>query len=251
MVRGKQQLVTTPAQSQADVLHFFNHFAAYNVEHHGMPDRLLAYRMNILHRFAHFTPEDTVLDIGCGDGKHLFALDSYIKKGIGIDFSEKMINRAAQHANTFYPSSFCFKTDDAQHLTSITDNSVDVVICTGALEHMFDKGAVMRSIYRVLRPGGRFVCLTLNDQFIWYSKWAPALNLSTYHLSTDRRINTNEALYLLRNAHFSISDVNYWTFIPKGDMPAFAAKVSTCLDVLGRLVAKKWLRSGLVLRGIK
>ena len=83
MDRGRQYLVTTPAQSQSDVLHFFNQFAAFNTEQHGTPDRLLEYRMKVLHRFAAFTPQDTVLDIGCGDGKHLFELDARIGQGIG------------------------------------------------------------------------------------------------------------------------------------------------------------------------
>ena len=251
MTRGRQYLVTTPAESQADVLHFFNQFAAFNTEQHGTADRLLDYRMKILKQFASFNPEDIVLDIGCGDGKHLFELDKKIGKGIGIDFSDKMIAVANKKARTNCTSSFCFRTDDAQHLNSIQDESVDVVICTGALEHMFDKKAVMHSIYRTLRPGGRFVCLTLNDQFLWYSKWAPALKVPTYHLATDKRINSYEARALLEHARFSDFGVDYWTFIPRGDMPSYAAKISTCIDFVGHLGASKWLRSGLILHGTK
>lgn len=250
MARARQYLVTTPAQNQADALNFFDQFAAFNVEHHGTADRLLAYRMRILHRFARFTQEDVVLDIGCGDGKHLFELAGCIKKGIGIDFSDKMIAAASSKAKNKAQTPFRFTSDDAQHLATVEDSSVDVVICTGALEHMFDKKAVMRSIQRVLRPGGRFVCLTLNDQFLWYSKWAPALNLPTYHLATDKRIDTQEARALLSEANFSTSGVDYWTFIPRGDMPPYAAHLSTCIDLLGRVAARRWLRSGLVLYGV-
>ena len=251
MARGRQYLVTTPAESQSDVLHFFNQFAACNTEQHGTADRLLAYRMKILRRFAAFTPGDTVLDIGCGDGKHLFQLNGHIQRGIGVDFSPNMVATASQKAVRHKNTSFCFKTEDAQHLPSVQDNSMDVVICTGALEHMIDKSAVMQSIARVLRPGGRFVCLTLNDQFLWYSTLAPALNLPTYHLTTDKRLTPKEALSLLQEAGFSFHGIDYWTFIPRGDMPAIAATVSAWIDLFGHLGAQNWLRSGLVMHGVK
>lgn len=251
MIRGRKRLVTTQAKTQSDVLHFFNQFAAVNTEQHGTADRLLDYRMKILHRFAGFSQEDTVLDIGCGDGKHLFALNEQIKRGIGVDFSPNMVAAATKKTTTSCTTQFCFKTDDAQHLHHIGDGSIDVAICTGALEHMLDKKAVMHSIYRVLRPGGRFVCLTLNDQFLWYSKWAPALNLPTYHLATDKRISPTEAHALLKQGNFSSFGVDYWTFIPKGDMPMYAASLSKCIDLIGHVGAKRWLRSGLVLHGVK
>src|SRR5260370_36233870 len=37
------------------------------------------------------------------------------------------------------------------------DQSIDLAICIGAFEHMLDKRAVLASIYRVLKFGGRFV----------------------------------------------------------------------------------------------
>ena len=174
-----------------------------------------------------------------------------LARELEIDFSPNMVAVASKKARNNHSTPFCFKTDDAQYLTSVPDNSVDVVICTGALEHMIDKGAVMQSMYRVLRPGGRFVCLTLNDQFLWYSKWAPALNLSTYHLATDKRITNAEAHMLLQHGGFSSYGVDYWTFIPRGDMPAYVATLSTWIDKIGHLGAKNWLRSGLVLYGVK
>lgn len=239
--------MTKHVQSREDIRQFFNRFAAHNVEHHGAAGRLLAYRLQIFDQFSKFSPLDTVLDVGCGNGKHLFALDGRIGQAIGIDFSTNMIARACSAVSPRLASAYSFRVDNAEQLSTIPDQSVDVVICSGALEHMLDKESVIHAIYRVLKRGGRFVCLTLNNEFVWYSRWAPALGLPTYHLSTDRRLDTAEADRLLRRAPFSAHGIQYWTFIPRGDMPAYCAIGCTLLDRIGRWGGARWLRSGMVL----
>jgi SAM-dependent methyltransferase len=42
-------------------------------------------------------------------------------------------------------------------LRAIEDNSYDVVLCSGLLEHMMDPQALLRECRRVLRPGGKLV----------------------------------------------------------------------------------------------
>ena len=160
-------MTTPPAHTEHDIRRFFGRFAAHNTEKHGAPDRLMAYRMDLLHRYGQFKPTDVVLDVACGDGKHLFALDGHIREGIGVDFSEGMIATACRQIGNGYQSSFSYRTDNARKLETIPDASVDVVMCTGALEHILDKQAVLDAAARVLRPGGRFGCLTLNDGFLW------------------------------------------------------------------------------------
>jgi SAM-dependent methyltransferase len=61
-----------------------------------------------------------------------------------------------------------FQVDNAEELKEIVDESVDLTICIGAFEHMLDKRAVLASIYRVLKFGGRFFCLAPHADYIWY-----------------------------------------------------------------------------------
>ena len=68
-----------------------------------------------------------------------------------------------------------FKVDDAEKLKAIADESIDLAICIGALEHMLDKRAVLASTYRVLKFGGRFICLTLPADYVWYQAIVPLL----------------------------------------------------------------------------
>lgn len=244
-------LKPTPAASIDDIRRFFDAFASFNVEQHGKAVSLLNYRVSLLKKFACFRYSDEVLDIGCGNGHHLFALDGYFRSATGIDISASMVHAARRSQAPALVSDYDFLVDDAHWLDEIPDASKDVVICVGALEHMPDKAAVLASVKRVLRPGGRFVCLTLNDRFVWYRKLAPRLGLETRHLSTDERLDKPEALSLLADIGFFAPRVSHWSFIPRGDMPPLYAHVCRLLDATGRLVFPNTLRGGLVLCGIR
>ncbi len=242
-------LRTTPAASIDDIRRFFDTFANYNVEQHGKAASLLNYRVSLLKKYAGFRYDDEVLDIGCGNGHHLFAMDGYFRRAAGIDISVGMVNAADRMAPANADSSYHFFVDDAQTLANVPDASKDVVLCVGALEHMPDKRAVMESVTRVLRPGGRFVCLTLNDGFIWYRHLAPQLGYETRHLATDQRLDKSAARNMMKQAGFRHTTVSHWTFIPRGDMPPFYANLCQCLDYAGRLAFADLFRGGLVLYG--
>jgi SAM-dependent methyltransferase len=52
--------------------------------------------------------------------------------------------------------------DLAEQLCSVADASIGVGFSVGALEPMLDKGRVVASVFRVLKPGGWFIGLTPN-----------------------------------------------------------------------------------------
>ena len=244
-------LKTTPVSSVDDVRQFFEAFAQHNVEQHGKAAKLLNYRISLLKKHAAFKYSDDVLDIGCGNGHHLFSLDGFFRSGTGIDIAKGMVNAAERRVPENASSTYFFQVDDAQSLRHIPDNSKDVVFCVGALEHMFDKTSVLQASKRVLRPGGRFVCLTLNDQFVWYRTLAPMLGYATRHLATDHRLDKRQAQALLKQTGFKASKIGYWTFVPQGDMPQVYAKFCKILDLFGHVAAARYLRGGLILSGSK
>jgi len=138
-----------------------------------------------------------------------------------------------------------FEVDNAEELSGVADQSVDLAICIGAFEHMLDKRSVLASIYRVLKFGGRFFCLTPRADYIWYRTIAPLLGVATKHLSSDRMVTHNEFFALLDEAGFYRTRSAPWTFIPKGDMPAAAALLLTILDAIGRRARLNSFRGGL------
>ena len=140
-----------------------------------------------------------------------------------------------------------FEVDNAEELKGIADQSVDLAICIGAFEHMLDKRAVLASIYRVLKFGGRFFCLAPHADYVWYRTIAPLLGFATKHLSSDRMLTRDEFSALLDQAGFRRIRSAPWTFIPKGDVPALVALLLTVLDAIGRHARLDSLRGGLSL----
>ena len=242
-------VVTTPAYNTANVRSYFDRCASTgSPEQHGHPQRLLEYRLALVRSLARPRPTDVVLDLGCGNGHHLLALGPEVARGIGIDLSPGMIELArARHRSSTRRANLTFKVDDAEELKGIADQSIDLAICIGAFEHMLDKRAVVASIYRVLKFGGRFFCLAPHADYVWYRTIAPLFGFATKHLSSDRMLTHDEFSALLDQAGFRRIRSAPWSFIPKGDVPALVALLLTVLDVIGRHARLDSLRGGLCL----
>jgi 2-polyprenyl-6-hydroxyphenyl methylase/3-demethylubiquinone-9 3-methyltransferase len=246
---GFRGVATTPSRNSADIQSFFDRCAATgSAEQHGGPQRLLEYRLALVRSLARPRRTDVVLDLGCGNGHHLLALASEIARGIGIDVSPGMIELArARLRRSPRIANLTFAADDAEALKTIADQSIDLALCIGAFEHMLDKRAVLASIYRVLKFGGRFICLTLDADYVWYRTIAPALGFSTRHLSSDRPLSRDEFVALLGQSAFQRIQSAPWTFIPRGDVPPAVAVLLAALDAVGRRARLDSLRGGLAL----
>jgi SAM-dependent methyltransferase len=245
-----RRLKTRPARGHAEVAAFFDACAPTYADRHGDPDRLLAYRLSLLRAAARLRPGDTVLEIGCGTGLHLLALADEVGRGLGVDLSPAMVEAARGRLGR-HAGKVSFAVDAAERLVTVADGSVDVVLAVGALEHMLDQAAVCASAFRVLAPGGRFVCLTLNGGGLWYRRLAPALGLDTRQLATDHYLARRELEGLLRGAGFGEVQLGSWTFVQRGDMPRSAAALMAGLDQVGKLLGIGALRGGLRALAVK
>jgi ubiquinone/menaquinone biosynthesis C-methylase UbiE len=245
-IRG---VAATPSYSTTDIRSFFDRCASTgSPERYGHAQRLLEYRLALVRSLAWPRPTDVVLDLGCGNAHHLLALGPEVARGIGIDISPGMIELARARVRSLpWRANLTFEVDDAEELKGIADQSIDLAICVGAFEHMLDKRAVLASIYRVLKFGGRFFCLTLHADYVWYRTIAPLLGFATKHLSSDRMLTHDEFIVLLDQAGFRSIRFAPWTFIPKGDVPDLVALLLTVLDAIGRLARLDSLRGGLSL----
>jgi ubiquinone/menaquinone biosynthesis C-methylase UbiE len=100
--------------------------------------------------------DSLVLDIACGPGASAIILSRLFGcKVIGIDLSEKNLNKAREFSRSLDLSDKLeFKLADAENLDFI-DETFDAVVCECALCTFPNKKKSVSEMYRVLKNGGR------------------------------------------------------------------------------------------------
>ncbi|MFH0898536.1 MAG: class I SAM-dependent methyltransferase [bacterium] len=100
-----------------------------------------------------FKGNESVLDIGCGDGKITATIAKQVPQGhvVGLDISPNMIHTAQQ---TFVDrNNLCFIVADANDF--ILNPKFNYVFSFYALHWVSDLASSLKSIKNVLRPGGK------------------------------------------------------------------------------------------------
>jgi len=105
------------------------------------------------------TEGEVVLDIGSGGGLDAFLAAKKVGpkgKVIGLDMTKQMVQRARHNATKGNYNNVEFKLGEAEDIP-VKDNSIDLVMSNCVINLAPNKEKVYREIYRVLKPGGRFV----------------------------------------------------------------------------------------------
>jgi demethylmenaquinone methyltransferase/2-methoxy-6-polyprenyl-1,4-benzoquinol methylase len=108
-------------------------------------------------------PEDAAaLDIATGTGELAFALErAGAATVVGVDFCYEMVAAAVKKsAAADFPKRIVFATGDALALP-FADATFDCIVNGFMLRNVADLPATFTELYRVLKPGGRLVCLDL------------------------------------------------------------------------------------------
>lgn len=102
---------------------------------------------------------ETLLDVGCGDGLVAFKALAHLPEGrvIFADISQELLDQAHGLAKSAGLLDRCqFIRTDAMRLDGIPDASVDVVTTRSVLIYVAGKRLAFEAFYRVLKPGGTF-----------------------------------------------------------------------------------------------
>jgi len=97
---------------------------------------------------------ETVLDLGCGDGKVTAEIAAHLPQGsvLGVDLSAEMIALAQQRYPAERFPNLRFQQEDASHLPFRQDFTT--VFSNATLHWIHDHRPVLQGIYNSLKPGG-------------------------------------------------------------------------------------------------
>jgi ubiquinone/menaquinone biosynthesis C-methylase UbiE len=122
------------------------------------PDADLGLGCGLPTQFAKIKKGDVVIDLGSGAGNDAFIArheTGETGKVIGIDFTPAMIERARNNAEVRGYNNVEFRQGDIEKMP-VTANVADVIVSNCVLNLVPNKDAVIKEIYRVLKPGGHF-----------------------------------------------------------------------------------------------
>jgi ubiquinone/menaquinone biosynthesis C-methylase UbiE len=108
--------------------------------------------------FAHIKEGDVVVDLGSGAGNDAFVARSIAGatgKIIGVDITEKMINKARANAGKLGFYNVEFRLGDIENLP-VNNDMADVVVSNCVLNLVPDKARAFSETFRILKRGGHF-----------------------------------------------------------------------------------------------
>ena len=96
----------------------------------------------------------SILDLGCGTGKHDRKLiEMGAKKVVGIDLSNNMINEAIKNSNSDKIEYKIMSMNDIDQL----DEKFDMIVSSLAIHYIEDYDGLCQKVYNSLVNGGRFI----------------------------------------------------------------------------------------------
>ena len=104
-------------------------------------------------------PGEVCLDLGSGRGNDVIRMAEEAGENgfaYGIDLSDGMVKKARTNLDKFGVTNAEIIQSEMESLP-LNDNSVNVTISNCTINHSSNKEAVWSEVFRVLKPGGRFV----------------------------------------------------------------------------------------------
>ncbi|MCI0686730.1 MAG: class I SAM-dependent methyltransferase [Sporichthyaceae bacterium] len=119
-----------------------------------------------------------VLDLACGQGRVSRELSRRGADVVGLDLSSGLLDKA-RRAGSPGPGTIEFRLGRAEDPQVLAGSEFDAVVCNYGLSDIDDLAGTVRTVARLLRPGGQFTFSILHPCFPGYadapSAWPPEL----------------------------------------------------------------------------
>jgi arsenite methyltransferase len=108
-----------------------------------------------------------ILDLGCGTGWGTIDIASKLEgtgRVVGLDLSEKMIERAKQKLARFTHCNVEFRVGSGSSINY--ENYFDYVLSTNAFHHFDNKEEIFSRVWKSLKDGGTFILQDICDDYL-------------------------------------------------------------------------------------
>ncbi len=183
------------------------------------------------------TVEKTVLDAGCGGGAVLHCLSGAFGSVVGLDLSPEMLGIIDRGTD-----SNCALVLGQMERIPLPDESVDCIICRGALSHVDAVPPILQEFQRVLKHGGVVVISEPSlDSVLLRLPRAVITSRSKVFKKGHKAYGSNDLLPLLRRAGLTVARKEYFGYLsfPICDM-------ADVLPILPRLPFKTGITAMLI-----
>jgi ubiquinone/menaquinone biosynthesis C-methylase UbiE len=102
------------------------------------------------------SPNERILDLGCGTGNYSLAMARAGHRVTGMDFAPGMLTKARLKLEKEPSLSLSFQRGDFNRPLPFADGSFDHVTCIAALQCVIDPARFLQEVNRTLRTGGTF-----------------------------------------------------------------------------------------------
>lgn len=120
------------------------------------------YEKKVTNYLKNISKDKIVLDAGCGTGKFLNILEENSKKYIGIDLSNKQLEKAKNKSNKNTSKFICSNLSEI----NIEDNKIDLIVASwvlGTITNLEERNKCLSELKRLLKPNGKIILIE-NDE---------------------------------------------------------------------------------------
>jgi malonyl-CoA O-methyltransferase len=169
----------------------------------------------------------TVLDLGCGTGRHALWLAARGARVTAVDFSDGMLTAARSKPGA---DAVHFVVHDLHTPLPFADAAFDLVVSGLVLEHLTELGGFFQQAHRVLKPSGRAVVSAMHPAMFLRSAMARFTDPSSGEVVVPGSYPHSVSDFVMAavGAGFTLADV-----IERAPDAALAARVPRAEKYLG------------------
>src|SRR5712692_8577804 len=192
-------MVASVQDKQKEIAFFDGHAAAD--EYDVFTPEASARLVDAFVQLSRLKPGARVADLGCGSGAFTHLLKRAGYDCVGLDISAKLV----ELGRSKYPDIEFFEGDVEQ--LPFPDASLDGILLSGVVHHLPDPSRCAAEVFRVLRPGGKFVAFDPNrmNPFMWlYRDRSSPFYSSVGVTENERPVLAREIAATFRRAGFTV-----------------------------------------------